>query len=855
MPASTEATGHTGRSYISAHSADVILSDVRPVKLKSEALRSINVLLDEFLYSILNSSRSLATDKLRAGLLSILPTALGKEALLEAEVELRAYLDRTKNSKGINAPVDDDKDTFNLEWSFQLLRLKCEAYSTLNEADEDPDAESRIQERLSHGGAIAPKPALVAPAALYLTAILDSRSAATVQDLFIALCEDHSIYALFKSMNVYEQIEHLSKSPKPRRSKSFSRSDKQTTSRTSSHQEPSSSTKDSSTPPPAGRFSSEISVTTTLIGGHSSRSSIDKGRGMKKFMNSRASNDGEGHKRSDSTLSEETKQTLAAYNRQPSLEDPSLQEFDDLMRSESTLKVSLTPDRLKTMEVYKQEKDRGNRRPSPLLVGKPDVPPASSNPPSRANGRRPSLAQVNPIVEDDEEIIKSPPKTRSFASNTDNPGHSRKSTLTESTMPPPTRQFTGGPKGFDAEPFPQKKRRIQHNRESLDLDAVMAGSDDDDDDEEPVAEAPKNTVSSPKPLPPKRTVKVSQTTRDLMNFLDEGPPEAPPVSKAGRELMDFLAEGPPDAGYGGGYSSSGFNSSMESGKNNKGSGRLQRMISKLSIGGAAEKARAEEISRGSPRKAPSTPLRSQVHTQSSSSNLAALANRPIPPRPPPISPPSSPSDEQYGHQAAVNRRGGSAWEQNAPLAAVPAKTYENGHGNDINGAKSEVEESARRPTPHKASANVVTGDSIVKTASPPVKSSSKPSTPPTAPATSRITPTDVQELRRMMTRATSADECRLIMDMFLAKSGTPLEPADFDVPYPSPSLSDKPEKPSGADTPLENSVVELFLGGEMPVEVLPRKRNLTTRKKVPTIHPSLSQGSPASQNTSVSAAA
>lgn len=28
-----------------------------------------------------------------------------------------------------------------------------------------------------------------------------------------------------------------------------------------------------------------------------------------------------------------------------------LQEFDDLMRSTSTMKVSLTPDRLKTMEV------------------------------------------------------------------------------------------------------------------------------------------------------------------------------------------------------------------------------------------------------------------------------------------------------------------------------------------------------------------------------------------------------------------------------------------------------------------------------------------------------------------------
>lgn len=88
---------------------------------------------------------------------------------------------------------------------------------------------------------------------------------------------------------------------------------------------------------------------------------------MKKFMNCRSSNDlgdsRDGHKRSDSVLSEETKQTLNAYNAEVGsvrfpdiylmyfLQDPSLQEFDDLMRSASTLKVSLTPDRLKTMEV------------------------------------------------------------------------------------------------------------------------------------------------------------------------------------------------------------------------------------------------------------------------------------------------------------------------------------------------------------------------------------------------------------------------------------------------------------------------------------------------------------------------
>lgn len=57
----------------------------------------------------------------------------------------------------------------------QLLRLKCQAYSTLSDSDEDEQAEMRLAERMSHAAASIspPKPTLVAPAALYLTAILE----------------------------------------------------------------------------------------------------------------------------------------------------------------------------------------------------------------------------------------------------------------------------------------------------------------------------------------------------------------------------------------------------------------------------------------------------------------------------------------------------------------------------------------------------------------------------------------------------------------------------------------------------------------------------------------------------------
>lgn len=86
---------------------------MRPIKLKLEALRSVNVLLDEFLYKILGSAGSLATDKLKSGLSKVLPTSLGKAAVLEAEVELKAYWER-------NTPHTPTKQDFDLQWSFAV---------------------------------------------------------------------------------------------------------------------------------------------------------------------------------------------------------------------------------------------------------------------------------------------------------------------------------------------------------------------------------------------------------------------------------------------------------------------------------------------------------------------------------------------------------------------------------------------------------------------------------------------------------------------------------------------------------------------------------------------------------------
>ncbi len=287
-------------------------------------------------------------------------------------------------------------------------------------------------------------------------------------------------------------------------------------------------------------------------------------------------------------------------------------------------------------QVYKQEKDqRGQaRRSGTQLSSKPEPDVFSS---SRTN---PLPRHVDAIVEDDEDAhspkvrtrqgsVATPPTTsfippvptrsRSVSTSSGIPSHSSRKpsrntsiTAAPSAFPRSTNtpdmmvqsRDLRGPRALDNNGFggnggfPARTRVRQRNRDSLDLDDVMNGSDGEEEQEpsQPVRQPPRS------PSTPKRangTAAVSAKTRELMDFLAEGPPE-PPVSNHGRDLMNFLAEGPQD-----------FSSSANDSAKPKSAGRLQRMISKLNLGNG-EKA-----------KSPVEPVR-----------VVQPIMQPIPPRPP-----------------------------------------------------------------------------------------------------------------------------------------------------------------------------------------------------------------------------
>ncbi|OJT09082.1 hypothetical protein TRAPUB_25 [Trametes pubescens] len=919
----THADQHTMQSlpspgYISARSAEVILSDVRPIKLKLEALQSINVLLDEFLYSILSLSRSLATDKLKAALLKVLPTSLGKEALLEAEVELKAYWERTTSARSPSSARSADSSQYDLQWSFELLRLKCEAYSTMNDSDEDAEAERRLQQRMEAAGSSSPpNPSLLAPAALYLTAILEhvlsnvsrvaardsGRTLATIQDLFTALGEDDALYGTLKSMKAYEQIESLSKAQRPRRSKSFSRSTDKAVIRTST----------SSPTPSKARMSTDSTRSNAPTMVESRRTSVEKVKAAKIF-HSRSLSDRE---RSEPALAGPLarSQSEIGINRESAEfeEDEELQqEFDELMRSGATMKVSLTPDRLKSMEVYKQERtERVNRRAGQDPEKASGGGATAGEPKPRVNGGRPPIRHVDSIVEDEEEAGSSnhtSSATPAFQSNaasarmrntsfTTQPtpmmaraAEQRLRSISISNVPHPrhedgiTRKTStkskSKPGAQNAMPPPlglgvaKKTRKMGRNRESLDLDDIMNGSDNDD-----ALVGAEVEVPQPAPVPIPAPMRSPSTPR---RETAPSSPRAPHVSRAAQDLIAFLEAGPPEEPA---YNPS-MNASVISFESSKTrSGRLQRMMSRLTLGGSKESLNGsipeeprslsrKTSSRGIGMTSPPPSYKpSSLASKRSMTDVAIPQQYPNvivatpPPRPalqtaasilaePPSTSSSHTSREDVSSQTpsltrrttrkAVPTFDDSAISPSSSVAHDDGRSPVNGHRNsarDPDRASTPSTTTIRKPVAlngHPVKIDTSEGSlhpySITSPASErkSLRSHSKaesgyasrsasrsPVTPsealPSAPAAPAIPPSDVDDLRRLMGSATNADECRLLVDMFLAKNGLApktLSASEPAVPQsPVVSLEEALALATAGNDDIERGLVALFLGG------------------------------------------
>jgi hypothetical protein len=361
-----------------------------------------------------------------------------------------------------------------------------------------------------------------------------------------------------------------------------------------------------------------------------------------------------------------------------------------------------------------------------------------------------------------------------------------------------------------------RTRTVVRSRESLDLEDIMAGSDDDGMGElKPFASSKQHD----------RQRGFSTSTKELIAFLAEGPPELTPSENS----LSPLSMTP------------------------KKSGRLQKMISRITLASDTVKPpRKMTVGSGD------TPSRSMT-------NLSPLANRPVPPRYHTSGSPSATSSERgSADQAGTQPRQRAqsyiqkplpSWDvksmegevsahsipslspgmenprrTTAPVPVISQRTLEidiSQHAQPIDSPPSStllsspatsvpvpvrVEAADATPTP------AVHGPPSPSPSVVPQRVSSKTSSPlrqKVAPASQTPSPAPsvlelACEMRTMLEHATSAAECRILVDMFLARSELVVDVDDLQAFATAP-----PPRDSG----LERTIVDLFLGdGELDAQ-------------------------------------
>ncbi|CAO3607673.1 unnamed protein product [Cunninghamella blakesleeana] len=395
----------TKEQYICQRAATAIISEIGPYKISSDALQSINQFLDEVLFLLLKYANSLDFSIIKAQVLSLLPLSLGKNAIVEAELEVKTYTETNvidyslyENLKKINPSI------ISLDQLYTILRHQCIECCTL--ADKATSTNNNNSNN-NNSNNITISPMVV----IYITTVLEhmaeyilTTTAVTAEnenteyvrnkEVYIALLDDVQVGELFRQTEIRMKLEkrvityqsqHQYQSmtlPSPAPSPIASYNNKQSASHhdlydrtsdpyidysqenleddTNSEPLPSSTHTRSSFSIKSGQSSHyrPVSVLSNATTGTVKSTSSSK-KGFRLF--------GKKDKRS-STASQATI-TMQQRPTSPTPSSATVQvydpdapalDFEDLIRSGNTMKVSLTPTRLRSIEVKSNQYDHEN---------------------------------------------------------------------------------------------------------------------------------------------------------------------------------------------------------------------------------------------------------------------------------------------------------------------------------------------------------------------------------------------------------------------------------------------------------------------------------------------------------------
>ncbi|TDZ27064.1 hypothetical protein Cob_v000554 [Colletotrichum orbiculare MAFF 240422] len=139
--------------------------------VSTAALQLVNSFLDQLLLNFLSASRATTLSALRPAVSEVLKPKLAKDAINQADEELREYLGGGDEDDFI-PPQQSSKD-WDPELVWKRTRLRCMVYSSLGDMEEEDEDYYMEQENLKPG-ADERGPEVISPAvAIFLTSILE----------------------------------------------------------------------------------------------------------------------------------------------------------------------------------------------------------------------------------------------------------------------------------------------------------------------------------------------------------------------------------------------------------------------------------------------------------------------------------------------------------------------------------------------------------------------------------------------------------------------------------------------------------------------------------------------------------
>ncbi|KAJ4311186.1 hypothetical protein N0V84_010580 [Fusarium piperis] len=141
--------------------------------VSAEALSLVNSFLDQLLFNFLSISRATTLASLRPAVSEVLKPKLAKDAVNNADEELREYLGEGDEDDYVQPQGSNASRDWDLELVWKRTRLRCMVYSSLGDMEEEDEDIYMEQENLEIGADEQVSDVISPAVAIFLTSVLE----------------------------------------------------------------------------------------------------------------------------------------------------------------------------------------------------------------------------------------------------------------------------------------------------------------------------------------------------------------------------------------------------------------------------------------------------------------------------------------------------------------------------------------------------------------------------------------------------------------------------------------------------------------------------------------------------------